>query len=103
MRDSINYNLKYFIMRMSGTKPMKNTMRKQSPMKMMAAPNPAGNVAKKVTDAAMAIKAKKAEGTKTGSATMATGKPARPTVKGKVNLEKTPAMQLKKAGKSSCK
>jgi hypothetical protein len=28
MRDSINYNLKYFIMKMSGTKPMKNTMRK---------------------------------------------------------------------------
>ena len=32
MRDSINYNLNYFIMRMSGTKPMKNTMRK-SPIK----------------------------------------------------------------------
>jgi hypothetical protein len=33
MRDSINYNLKYFIVRTSGTKPMKNTMRKQSPLK----------------------------------------------------------------------
>jgi hypothetical protein len=33
MRDSITYNLKYFIMKMSGTKPMKNTMRKQSPLK----------------------------------------------------------------------
>jgi len=33
MRDSINYNLKYFIMKMSGTKPMKNTMRKKSPLK----------------------------------------------------------------------
>jgi hypothetical protein len=33
MRDSINYNLKYFIMKMSGTKPMKNTMRKPSPLK----------------------------------------------------------------------
>jgi hypothetical protein len=33
MRDSITYNLKYFIMKMSGTKPMKNTMRKPSPMK----------------------------------------------------------------------
>ena len=33
MRDSINYNLNYFIMRMSGTKPMKNTMRKPSPLK----------------------------------------------------------------------
>jgi hypothetical protein len=28
MRDSINYNLKYFIMRMSGTRPIKNTVRK---------------------------------------------------------------------------
>jgi hypothetical protein len=34
MRDSINYNLKYFIMRTSGTKPMKNTMRKPSPLKI---------------------------------------------------------------------
>lgn len=34
MRDSINYNLKYFIMKMSGTKPMKNTMRKPSPLKI---------------------------------------------------------------------
>lgn len=34
MRDSINYNLKYFIMKMSGTKPMKNTMRKPSPLKV---------------------------------------------------------------------
>lgn len=33
MRDSINYNLKYFIMKTSGTKPMKNTMRKPSPLK----------------------------------------------------------------------
>jgi hypothetical protein len=33
MRNSINYNLNYFIMRMSGTKPMKNTMRKPSPLK----------------------------------------------------------------------
>jgi len=33
MRDSINYNLNYFIMRTSGTKPMKNTMRKPSPLK----------------------------------------------------------------------
>lgn len=35
MRDSINYNLKYFIMKMSSTKPMKNTMRKQSPLKFI--------------------------------------------------------------------
>jgi len=39
MRDSINYNLKYFIMRMSGTKPLKNTMRK-SPIKQEMANNP---------------------------------------------------------------
>jgi len=28
MRDSINYNLNYFIMRMSGTRPIRNTVRK---------------------------------------------------------------------------
>ena len=39
MRDSINYNLNYFIMRMSGTKPLKNTMRK-SPIKQEMANNP---------------------------------------------------------------
>jgi len=36
MRDSITYNLNYFTMRMSGTKPMKNTMRK-SPIKQEVA------------------------------------------------------------------
>jgi hypothetical protein len=39
MRDSINYNLNYFIMRMSGTKPLKNTMRK-SPIRQEMANNP---------------------------------------------------------------
>ena len=39
MRDSINYNLNYFIMRMSGTKPLKNTMRKP-PIKQEMANNP---------------------------------------------------------------
>ena len=38
MRDSINYNLKYFIMKMSGTKPMKNTMRKSSMKQTTKAP-----------------------------------------------------------------
>jgi hypothetical protein len=38
MRDSITYNLNYFIMRMSGTKPLKNTMRK-SPIKQEMANN----------------------------------------------------------------
>ena len=56
MRDSINYNLNYFIMKMSGTKPMKNTMRKKSPNKMMAT-NAAMGVGKKVSDAASAVKA----------------------------------------------
>jgi len=56
MRNSITYNLKYFIMRMSGTKPIKNTMRKQSPNKMMAT-NAAMGVGKKVSDAASAVKA----------------------------------------------
>jgi hypothetical protein len=39
MRDSINYNLNYFIMRMSGTKPLKNTMRKL-PIRQEMANNP---------------------------------------------------------------
>jgi len=39
MRDSITYNLNYFIMRMSGTKPLKNTMRK-SPIRQEMANNP---------------------------------------------------------------
>ena len=85
MRDSINYNLKYFIMKMSGTKPMKNTMRK-SPLKQgfMDTQNPAIKTAKKLTDAVRAVKlkkdvAKKAEGTKAAT------KPA-----------KTALMQMKK-------
>jgi hypothetical protein len=66
MRDSINYNLKYFIMKMSGTKPMKNTMRKPSPAKMMmGVPNPAMEAAKKVTERAKATVFKKKAATKT--------------------------------------
>jgi hypothetical protein len=45
MRDSINYNLKYFIMKMSGTKPMKNTMRKPSPLKFAELSTPEGKAA----------------------------------------------------------
>jgi len=75
MRDSINYNLKYFIMKMSGTKPMKNTMRKPSPMKQTAVVAVKGN--------------KDAMGTKTG-----VGSP-RTTVK---VTKKSPAMQMKKSG-----
>jgi hypothetical protein len=48
MRDSINYNLKYFIMKMSGTKPMKNTMRKPSPLKFAELSTPEGKAASKV-------------------------------------------------------
>ena len=72
-------------MKMSGTKPMKNTMRK-SPLKQgfMDMQNPAMKTAKKVTDAVRAVKlkkdaAKKAEGTKAAT------KPA-----------KTALMQMKK-------
>jgi hypothetical protein len=64
MRDSINYNLNYFIMRKSGTKPMKNTMRKQSPIRFMAT-NAAMSATKKVSDAVAAIKNKKTKGTGT--------------------------------------
>jgi hypothetical protein len=78
MRDSINYNLKYFIMKMSGTKPMKNTMRK-SPLKQgfMDTQNPAIKTAKKLTDAVRAAKLKKtatnkAESTKTEGTKAAT-------------------------------
>ena len=39
MRDSINYTLNYFIMRMSGTKPIKNTVRK-APIRQEMASNP---------------------------------------------------------------
>jgi type 1 fimbria pilin len=39
MPNNINYNLNYFIMRMSGTKPMKNTMRKP-PIRQEMANNP---------------------------------------------------------------
>jgi hypothetical protein len=48
MRDSINYNLKYFIMKMSSTKPMKNTMRKPSPLKFAELSTPEGKAASKV-------------------------------------------------------
>ena len=69
MRDSINYNLNYFIMRMSGTKPMKNTMRKQSPIRFMAT-NAAMSATKKVSDAVAAVKTKKdATTTKTKTST----------------------------------
>ena len=46
MRDSINYNLKYFIMKTSGTKPMKNTMRKSPINQTTKAAAKAASIAK---------------------------------------------------------
>jgi hypothetical protein len=113
MRDSINYNLKYFIMKMSGTKPMKNTMRKPSPLKFMnlgATLDAASKVAatagknkpavKKETAAAKPVEGKPASRPKASmskaKAEMATKTAA--TVKKNVsNAAKTP-MQMKKSG-----
>ena len=67
MRDSINYNLKYFIMRTSGAKPLKNTMRKPSPLKFF---QPVGLGLKEATKLAVSslAKAKAAKAKKTASA-----------------------------------
>jgi hypothetical protein len=116
MRDSINYNLKYFIMKMSGTKPMKNTMRKPSPLKFMnlgatldAASKvaaTAGAAAKKVKSAKAAAATKPVEGKPASrpkpsmsksKAEMAT-KMASTVKKNVSNAAKTPAMQMKKSG-----
>lgn len=84
-------------MKMSGTKPMKNTMRKPSPMKQgfMGTVSAAANAVKKVRDvssAVAAVKAKKEAATTKSTPTTKPGKPA-----GKPNASaKTPAMQLKK-------
>jgi len=85
MRDSITYNLKYFIMKMSGTKPMKNTMRK-SPINqgmLGAAVNPAITAVKKVTELAKAKKETASAG-------------PRPKAPTKTTKATTPATQLKK-------
>jgi hypothetical protein len=67
MRDSINYNLKYFIMKMSGTKPMKNTMRKPSPLKFFTPVTAATDAVNTAVSAAkksmLAAKKAKAAGT----------------------------------------
>jgi hypothetical protein len=101
MRDSINYNLKYFIMKMSGTKPMKNTMRKPSPLKFdfTSALSKAASIAKD-KKAAPAPEGKPASRPKASmskaKAEMATKTAA--TVKKNVsNAAKTP-MQMKKSG-----
>lgn len=94
MRDSINYNLNYFIMRMSGTKPMKNTMRKPSPAKMLNAK------AKETIKAAIA--AKKAGKTETSTKTVApkSTPPGKPSTKPTATetSTKAPTMQMKKSG-----
>lgn len=120
MRDSINYNLKYFIMRKSGTKPIKNTMRKQSPINMATTKttkesplkffthNAALTAARKVSDAISAkadkVKAQKAAKTETSTKTT-TPKPTpagKPASKTETSV-KAPTMQLKKAGmKKKC-
>jgi len=86
MRDSINYNLKYFIMKMSGTKPIKNTMRK-SPMKQ--------------TTKAPVGKTEESMKTTTPKSNPA-GKPsAKPTAT--ETSAKTPPIQMKKSGmKKKC-
>lgn len=92
MRNSINYNLKYFIMKMSGTKPIKNTMRK-SPLKQVdvaGAVSAATNAARKGLEAKTA-KAKAAK--KLVSEEKTVKSTPRPT--GKPNTKKSPAMQLK--------
>jgi hypothetical protein len=80
MRDSINYNLKYFIMKMSGTKPMKNTMRKQSPLKfitastvMDAASKVGATVGKKAKSATDAATTKPVEGKPSSKPTTKSG------------------------------
>jgi hypothetical protein len=83
MRDSINYNLNYFIMRMSGTKPMKNTMRKQSPIRMANIVGATVSAGKKALD--LAVSAKKAKATKTKATTETSAK--------------TPPIQMKKYNK----
>ena len=70
-------------MKMSGTKPMKNTMRKPSPMKQTDA----------TTLATTKAGVKKAMETKTTTATPRPTAPKKPGVK---NPAVTPAMQLKK-------
>ena len=80
MPNNINYNLNYFIMRKSGTKPMKNTMRK----------SPINQTTKAVA---------KSGKTETGMKTVApksnpAGKPA-----SKMETSaKAPTMQMKKSG-----
>ena len=99
MRDSINYNLKYFIMKKPGLKPMKNTMRKQSPINML------GSKAK--ANLASVLAAKKAGKTETSTKTVApkSTPPGKPSTKPTATetSTKAPTMQMKKSGmKKKC-
>ena len=91
MRDSINYNLKYFIMKMSGTKPMKNTMRK-SPLKQ--------TTVKSASASGMEVKpsaSKSVSATKVVKATVKkTGAPGAVKKRAKSAKADTPMMQMKK-------
>lgn len=104
MRDSINYNLKYFIMKMSGTKPMKNTMRKPSPIKFFQPVTVGKDAVKRVSDAAKAAaaRAKKAAatnnpaGSKTSGAEVAPRGPlARAKAKAAISSRTTKQSPLK--------
>ena len=81
MRNSINYNLKYFIMKTSGTKPMKNTMRK-SPLKF--------KFTSAISKAASIASAKKETAVTTTKSTPTT-KPAKPA--GKPDASANPAVK----------
>jgi len=98
MRDSINYNLNYFIMRKSGTKPMKNTMRKQSPIKFFQPVTTATNAVNTAISAAkksmLAAKKAKSKGTTKGATT--SGTYTKPTTETSV---KTGTIKSNPAGK----
>lgn len=106
MRDSINYNLNYFIMRMSGTKPMKNTMRKQSPLKfgdvIATVKGTTKPVEGKPGGAGAAARARaKAKASETS---VKSTKPSPTSVKSSTETSaKAPTMQMKKSGmKKKC-
>lgn len=81
-------------MRMSGTKPMKNTMRKQSPMKQSFTAPTISTVGAAVKTATDAVTKKKIAAKKPVDTKGSVGSP-RTTVK---VTKKTPAMQMKKSG-----
>ena len=105
MCDSINYNLKYFIMKMSGTKPMKNTMRKQSPLKFIGGPNPVVDAAKKVSEAASSAVSKREtmKGWKAMKAKKDAAVEGKPSAKPSTSKSPYAAMKVKLAEKKAAK